>query len=110
MKSVCATSKIRKSFFKLLKTKLMTVYVISGPPASGKSSVSQRVAQKTNPCALISGDLVHHMIFFRNPPWVDKGQFELTWRNIACLVRNFVTSGYNVILDYVCYPHEAKWL
>jgi len=89
----------------------MSVYIVSGPPASGKSTVSERLASVLSPCALIPGDLIHHMIFSgRRPPWVDESQAKLTWRNIACVARNFVGEGYHVVLDYVCYPHEAEWL
>ncbi len=95
----------------LLSSCVMSVYVVSGPPASGKSTVSERLAGILSPCALISGDLVHHMIFSgRRPPWVDGSQAKLTWRNIACIAKNFVGEGYRVVVDYVCYPHEAEWL
>lgn len=90
---------------------VMGVYIISGPPAAGKSTVSERLAGMLDPCALIPGDLAHHMIFSgRRQPWVDESQAQLTWRNIVCLVKNFVKEKYDVVVDYVCYPHEAERL
>lgn len=95
----------------LSSTCVMSIYVVSGPPSSGKSTVSERLAGILSPCALISGDLVHHMIFSgRRPPWVDESQAKLSWRNISCLAKNFLGGGYHVVVDYVCYPHEAEWL
>lgn len=87
------------------------IYVISGPPAVGKSTVSKLIANSIPRSALISGDQVHHMIIGGHlAPWKDASQDNLTWKNIAELTKNFLDFGFDIVIDAVAFPSEVKYL
>ena len=88
-----------------------SIYVISGPPAVGKSTVSKLIANSLPRSALISGDQVHHIIVGGHlAPWKDEGQDNLTWKNIVELTKNFVDFGLDVVIDAVVFPSKMKYL
>ena len=77
-----------------------TVYVISGPPAVGKSTVSKIIADSLSSSALIHADQIYHMVVGGHlPPWKSDSQIVLMWDNILCLVSNFINSGVDVVVD-----------
>lgn len=87
------------------------IYVVSGPPGVGKSTVSAALAESLPRSALIRGDDVHHMIVGgHRAPWEDEEQSKLTCYNIASLTSNFTASGFDVIIDYVAFPEDVQWL
>ena len=88
-----------------------SIYIISGPPAVGKSTISKRIANVLSRSALISGDQVHHMIVGGHlAPWKDERQDNLTWNNIVGLTKNFVDFGLDVVIDAVVFPSKVRYL
>lgn len=88
-----------------------TVYIISGPAGVGKSTTAQRLVQQLNRSAYISGDDVSHIpVNGRGMPWLDQDTLDLTWNNISSLTKNLLDYEYNVVIDYVAFPKEVKWL
>ncbi|MFC4403761.1 AAA family ATPase [Gracilibacillus xinjiangensis] len=88
-----------------------TVFIVSGPAGVGKSTTSKQLAKKLPFSAFISGDLVSHMhIGGRQKPWKSQEETSLIWENILSLTRNFLKYGNDVVIDYVTFPGEARWL
>lgn len=88
-----------------------SIYIISGPPAVGKSTISKLIASMLSRSALISGDQVHHMIVGGHlAPWKDKEQDNLTWNNIVGLTKNFIDFGLDVVIDAVVFPGKVRYL
>lgn len=87
------------------------VYIVSGPAGVGKSTIATALVKKFPHSAYISGDYVSHMhVNGRKKPWKCKQEIALIWDNILSLTKNFLTYGNDVVIDYVTFPHEAKWL
>ncbi|MFD0048136.1 AAA family ATPase [Actinomycetes bacterium NPDC127524] len=87
------------------------VYIISGPAGVGKSTVSKKLVKKLSQSAYISGDYISHMhINGREKPWESKMETSLIWTNILSLTQNFLDFNNDVVIDYVTFPTEAKWL
>ena len=76
------------------------VYIISGPPGVGKSTVSKELAYSFDKSAVIEGDLIYLMIKGGLvTPWEDEGYYmDLFWDNIISLTNNFITRGISVNL------------
>lgn len=87
------------------------VYILSGPAGVGKSTTSKELVKKLPQSAYISGDYISHMhINGRKKPWESKEEVALIWDNILSLTKNFLRYGNDVVVDYVTFPQDAKWL
>ncbi|WP_340401596.1 AAA family ATPase [Paenibacillus sp. FSL H8-0079] len=87
------------------------LYIISGPAGVGKSTTSKLLVQTLEKSAYISGDAVSHFpVKGRGKPWLDKDTHDLTWKNIASIVKNLLDYGYDVVLDYVAFPEDVNGL
>ena len=86
------------------------VYIISGPPAVGKSSVSNELAYTYDKSAVIEGDMIYLMI--RSglvAPWEDKGYYmDLLWDNIISITDNLIKRDITVIIEYVIFKEQIK--
>lgn len=88
-----------------------TVYIISGPAGVGKSTTSKRLVHSLERSSYISGDAISHLpVVGRGKPWLCEDTNRLTWTNIASLSHNLLQADYDVVIDYVTFPHEAAWL
>lgn len=88
-----------------------TVYVISGPAGVGKSTTSHELVKRLKRSAYISGDDISHLpVNGRGKPWLDQDTLDLTWKNIRSLTMNLLDYKYDVVIDYVSFPKEVKWL
>ncbi len=86
------------------------VYIISGPPGVGKSSVSDALAYTFDKSAVIEGDRIYLMI--RSglvAPWEDDGYYmDLFWDNIISITKNLVDRDITVIIEYVIFEEQIK--
>ena len=86
------------------------VYIISGPPGVGKSTVSKELAYSFDKSAVIEGDLIYLMIKGGLvAPWEDDGYYmDLFWDNIISLINNFIDRGITVVIEYVIFEEQLK--
>lgn len=86
------------------------VYIISGPPGVGKSTVSKELAYSFDKSAVIEGDLIYLIIKGGLvTPWEDEGYYmDLFWDNIISLTNNFITRGISVVIEYVIFEYQLK--
>ncbi|GAB6109035.1 AAA family ATPase [Fusibacter bizertensis] len=88
-----------------------TIYIISGPAGVGKSTTSKRLVERLDRSSYISGDDVSHIpVNGRGKPWLCKETHDLTWKNILSLIKNLISYNYDIVIDYVTFPSEARWL
>ncbi|OJV61640.1 MAG: hypothetical protein BGO41_09355 [Clostridiales bacterium 38-18] len=88
-----------------------TIYIISGPAEVGKSTTSKRLVERLDRSSYISGDDVSHIpVNGRGKPWLCKETHDLTWKNILSLTKNLISYNYDIVIDYITFPSEARWL
>lgn len=84
-----------------------TCLIITGMPASGKSTVSNLVAQEMSHSALLNGDQINRLIIsgrvwaLGSPPEEAARQVRLCNKNLATLAANFVDAGFTSIIDWI---------
>lgn len=86
----------------------MRLFIITGPPAAGKSTVSKKIAASLEKCALLEGDVIYHMV--KNGiehPWKSEKQVDLAFQNLADLSMNFLSGGFDVVLDWIVMPEQV---
>lgn len=87
------------------------VYIVSGPAGVGKSTTTKELVKTLRNSAYISGDDISHMhVNGRKKPWESQEEVSLIWDNILSLTKNFLRYGNDVVIDYVTFPDEAKWV
>ena len=86
------------------------VYIVSGPPGVGKSTVSKELAYSFDKSAVIEGDMIYLMIKSGLvAPWEDDGYYmDLFWDNVISLTDNFMARGITVIIEYVLFEEQLK--
>jgi 2-phosphoglycerate kinase len=90
---------------------LRNVIILSGPAGVGKSTTSEVLVKKLSNSAYLSGDYISHMhINGREKPWESEQEHFLIWNNILQLTRNFINYGSDVVIDFVAFPDDARWL
>ncbi len=80
------------------------IFVISGPPGSGKSTIGKILAEKVTNSAIVSTDTIRYLI--KNgkadrgdPDW--ERQLNLGAETASLLANSFLKNGFNVFLDDV---------
>ena len=71
-----------------------TLIFIGGPPGVGKTSVAKELCLRLRNSIWIEGDDLWRM----NPLTVNKRTIHMFKRNIACLLRSFLESGFSYIV------------
>lgn len=93
-----------------MEPKNVEIYVLTGPPGVGKTTISEMLATKMQKSALIQGDAIYLMV--KNgivAPWDDDGTFmDLFWDNVIALTKNFNERNISVILEYVIFPEQMS--
>jgi uridine kinase len=86
------------------------ILAITGPTASGKTTVSRLLAKKIGRCVNIDADDIKHLIatgFIYNDTPSGIAQWQLLGKNIGMLTKNFTDEGYSVIING--YINEPAW-
>jgi len=80
----------------------MTILVLTGPPAAGKNTIAALLAQQRTHCAVIDVDTVRWMVLQpHKAPWdgeEGQAQQKLGVQNACLLAKNFVASGFDVLI------------
>ena len=84
-----------------------TIYVVSGLPGTGKSTVSYLLAKRFERGVHIEADLVQQMIVAGGvwPEWEPRDeamrQFQLRRRNVSMLADSFFEAEFTPVIDYI---------
>jgi broad-specificity NMP kinase len=83
------------------------VWLISGIPGAGKTTVSRLLAERLERSVVIEGDLLQGWIVSGNvwpggePADESTRQIQLNMRNQCLLARSYAAAGFTPIIDYV---------
>ena len=78
------------------------ILIITGPPASGKSTIGPLIAKQLQRCVVIDVDLLRAMVKQPHiPPWQgEKGnaQLSLDVQNACAMAQNYVAAEFDVVI------------
>ena len=78
------------------------LYIITGPPGVGKSTIAKEIAIKNNKSALVEGEDIYHMVCGGYiSPWKEGNHLKVFWENCIDIISNFFKNEYDVIFNYI---------
>jgi predicted kinase len=89
----------------------MSVYLLTGPTAAGKSTVAKHLASRLLRVALVEYDDIHRMFARPHvPPWLPEGfvQQALGVRMVGDIALRFLSDDYDVIITDVVSDRTAS--
>src|SRR3954452_3596737 len=81
------------------------VTVVTGPPGAGKSTVAERLAELSDPSAVVAGDQI--FAFLRNgvvPPWLDAAHDQNVTVIEAAAATGRLAARFDAVYDGVVGP------
>ena len=87
------------------------LYIITGPPGVGKSTISSKVAESLKRSVLIEGDDIYHLVKAGYiSPWKEGNHLNLFWENSISLINNSLKNGYDVVFNYIINKNDLNFL
>lgn len=78
------------------------IYLITGPAGVGKSTISNKIAEKLERSVLIEGDDIYNLVVGGYvSPWKQGNQLELFWKNCKSLILNALQDNYDIVFNYI---------
>lgn len=85
------------------------IIIITGPTASGKTTVAKLLCKKYKKCVRLDIDRVKHFVesgFKYDDSKEGIKQWQLCTENVILLTKNYLKAGYVVIMEGVLWPKE----
>lgn len=81
---------------------MSNLYIITGPPGVGKSTISKSLANKLNKSVLLEGDdIYHHVISGYVSPWKENNHLDVFWKVSINTIKIYLDAGYDVVFNYI---------
>ena len=75
----------------------------------GKSTISQRLAEKKDTSVLIEGDDIYHQVVSPDiSPWKEGNHLSVFWRVCFSTITEYLKDGYDVVFNYIISPDDFK--
>jgi adenylylsulfate kinase-like enzyme len=98
-----------------METQTPRIFLITGIPASGKSTVGQLLAQHFSKAVHIDGDVIHGFVvtgkvYMSNEPQPEAlEQLYLRYRQAAMLAQSYLEAGFTVIWQDNCFGDALQY-
>jgi len=87
------------------------LYIITGAPGVGKSTISKKIAISSGKSALVEGDEIYSMVCGGyESAWKEGNHLEVFWENCIDIIRNFLNKDYDVVFNYIINPKTLEKL
>lgn len=87
------------------------LYILTGPPGVGKSTVSKKLAERLPKSALIEGDEIYHQVVGGYAPaWKEGNHLDLFWKICLDMIRTYLENGYDVVFNYIVNPYNLEFI
>lgn len=81
---------------------MSSLYIITGPPGVGKTTISKSIANSLGKSVLLEGDdIYHHVVGGYVSPWKEGNHLELFWKVSINTIKTYLESDYDVVFNYI---------
>ena len=88
---------------------MKNLYIITGPPGVGKSTISKRIAELGNKSVLIEGDDIYHQVIGGYvQAWIYGNHLSTFWKVCLNSIRIYLDDGYDVVFNYIIDPEQLE--
>ena len=88
---------------------MATLYILTGPPGVGKSTISKRLSESLSKAVLIEGDDIYNQVISPHiSPWKEGNHLELFWRISLLTIQEYLKEDYNVVFNYIIDPEDLE--
>ncbi len=85
------------------------LYIFTGPPGVGKSTISKKLAQNKIKSALIEGDTIYSQVVGGySAAWKEGNHLDIFWEICLKNIDIYLKAGYDVIFNYIVTPDKIN--
>ena len=88
-----------------------SLYILTGPPGVGKTTISNELAQSLDKSVVIEGDDIYNQVINGYiSPWKEGNHLEIFWKICLNIIDMYLNNNYNVIFNYIISPENLNIL
>ena len=88
-----------------------SLYILTGPPGVGKTTISNELAQSLDKSVVIEGDDIYNQVVSSHvSPWKEGNHLEIFWKICLNIIDMYLNNNYNVVFNYIISPENLNIL
>lgn len=88
---------------------MSNIYIITGPPGVGKSTISKKIAELKNRSVVIEGDDIYHQVVGGYvQAWKEGNHLKTFWKVCINTIKTYLENGFDVVFNYIVTPENLK--
>lgn len=88
-----------------------SLYILTGPPGVGKTTISNELAKSLDKSVIIEGDDIYNQVFSsRVSPWKEGNHLNIFWEICLNTIDIYLKNNYNVVFNYIISPENLNIL
>lgn len=88
-----------------------SLYILTGPPGVGKTTISNELAKSLDKSVIIEGDDIYNQVVSgRVSPWKEGNHLNIFWKICLNTIDIYLKNNYNVVFNYIISPESLNIL
>ena len=88
-----------------------SLYILTGPPGVGKTTISNELAKSLDKSVLIEGDDIYNQVVSSHvSPWKEGNHLNIFWKICLNTIDIYLKNNYNVVFNYIISPKDLNIL
>lgn len=88
-----------------------SLYILTGPPGVGKTTISNELAKSLDKSVVIEGDDIYNQVVSSHvSPWKEGNHLNIFWEICLNTIDIYLKNNYNVVFNYIISPKDLNIL